>query len=77
MLPADLFAHRRGSKVLGGTLLARRNNEVITATWMGGSAVGPIGWHSTGKLSHPLKNAKQAAECLEAQPGHHGPQWGG
>jgi hypothetical protein len=50
-------------------VLARRGGEVLTATWVDGWALGPIGWPAGAQRTHPVKNAASARRCLAAEPG--------
>jgi hypothetical protein len=50
-------------------VLARRGGEVLTATWVDGWALGPIGWRAGAQKTHPVKNAASARRCLAAEPG--------
>lgn len=52
------------------SVVARRGSEVVTATWVDGWALGPIGWHCAAAHTHPLKNAASARRCLASALGH-------
>jgi hypothetical protein len=51
-----------------GMLIARRGDEVVTATWVAEVATGPIGWYSSGETTARLKNRAEAERRLKAPP---------
>jgi hypothetical protein len=57
----------RGVRRKGFTsVVARRDDEVITATWIDEVAIGPIGSHATREANTTIKNASVARQLLEA-----------
>lgn len=54
------------SKQAGWTVIARRHNEVVTATWIDEVAIGPIGWHSTTTNNQPIPNQSSARKIISA-----------
>ena len=66
----DLFQQSTERPTLAvESVIARRGTEVITATWVDGWALGPIGWHAAPHKTHPVKNAATARRCMAAEPG--------
>lgn len=51
----------------GWTVIARRGDEVVTATWIDEVAIGPIGWHSTPNAQSPIPNQASARRIPEAE----------
>ncbi|MDT4959700.1 MAG: hypothetical protein QOD31_3499, partial [Pseudonocardiales bacterium] len=47
------YADKR-HKQAGWTAIARRDSEIVTATWIDEVAIGPIGWHSTDVVNEPI-----------------------
>jgi hypothetical protein len=66
----DVFQQSESRSTLSvESVHARRDDEVLTATWVDGWALGPIGWHSGNGFAHTVKNAATARRCLAIQPG--------
>ena len=66
----DLFEQSERRPTLGvQTMIAVRRGEVVTATWVDGWALGPIGWHVSPNRVHAVKNAASARRCLTNEDG--------
>ena len=50
----------------GWSVVARREDAVVTVTWFDGAAIGPIGWHSTNSSNKPIKNQANARRIIKA-----------
>lgn len=50
----------------GWSVIARRGQEVVTATWIDEVAAGPIGWHSSSDTQTPIPNQASARRIIEA-----------
>ena len=50
--------------VEGWSVVARRDDEVVTVTWFDGAAIGPIGWYSTTSSNKPIKNQASARRII-------------
>jgi hypothetical protein len=55
----------KSNRQLGWTVIARRDDEVVTATWIDEVAVGPIGWHSSSVGEHPIPNRRSAERIVD------------
>lgn len=52
----------------GWTLVARRGEEVVTATWIDEVAIGPIGRYSTPSAQRPISNQASARRIIQSSP---------
>jgi hypothetical protein len=55
----------KGRMVEGWSVVARRDDEVVTVTWFDGAAIGPVGWHSSEAASKPIKNQSSARRIIK------------
>jgi hypothetical protein len=60
----------------GWSVVARRDDAVLTVTWFEETAIGAIGWHSMSSSSRPVRNQASARRIIKPEDLHASPNFG-